>query len=269
MPEPEPLISLGLSRSAAAPKLSALPDAGTLQFRKAETKDAAPGSTDTCGACKRAFAGQYYLVNGTKVCSPCGRALQEFQRTPRPHLLLKASVWGAGAALAGTILYSAIAIITDIQFALISILIGYMVGKVIRHACKGRGGRPQQIIAVILTYVSITASYIPIAIRDQMTNNSAKKAETTEVATTSGQDTGGAANTPSSRAGAPRQARRGPGFLMMTVILLGIMIAAPFLALPSVGGFLSLLIIFWGLQRAWIMSGQVPMVIVGPQGDNV
>ena len=39
-------------------------------------------------------------------------------------------------------------------------------------------------------------------------------------------------------------------------ILLVVVMAAPFFALPSIGGFLSLLIIFWGLQRAWMISGQ-------------
>jgi len=57
--------------------------------------------------------------------------------------------------------------------------------------------------------------------------------------------------------------------LVTLATLIGIALFAPFLSLPSMGGFLSLLIIFWGLQRAWIISGQGEVVITGPHGDGV
>ena len=39
-----------------------------------------------------------------------------------------------------------------------------MVGNAIRHASNGLGGRPQQILAVTLTYFAISTSYIPVMI---------------------------------------------------------------------------------------------------------
>jgi hypothetical protein len=115
-----------------------LPDAETTQFQKAETAEEATGaSTETCHACWRAFTGPYFWVNGAKVCSPCGVAIQASQRAPRPHLFLKAFFWGVGAALAGTIHYATVTIITGIQVALISILIGYLVGKAFAMVARG------------------------------------------------------------------------------------------------------------------------------------
>lgn len=261
MPEQEPLLSLGLNQSATL-KSSALPDADTLQFDKAETGGDAGALSETCRACKQSFSGRYYWVNGAKVCSPCGLAIEELQRAPKPHLFLKALVWGSGAALAGTILDSTVTIITGFQFALIAILIGFMVGKAIRAACKGRGGRPQQIMAVILTYISITASYLPIAIHHQMVNGPTKTAVGTDASAAN-------SNNGNDTATAPYQKKSGPGLLMLIIMLLGVVVAAPFLSLTSLGGLLSLLIMFWGLQRAWLISGQAQLVIVGPQGDSV
>ena len=67
-----------------------------------------------------------------------------------------------GAALAGCALYAAVAILLHAEIGLIAILVGWMVGKAIRHGSYGRGGRPQQILAVALTYFAITTSYIPV-----------------------------------------------------------------------------------------------------------
>ena len=260
MPEPEPLLSLGLNAPAPALAKPSLPDAESLQFQKAESveESSAPGA-HICGACKRAFSGQYYWVNGVKVCSDCGPLIEAARKAPRPHLLLKAFMWGLGAAIAGTAIYATVTIVTNLQLALIAILIGYLVGKAIRHACQGRGGRPQQIMAVVLTYFSITASFIPIAIHHQIVNASAKKAALDAQAPTSD----------GTAAAQPQQAKPNPGWLVTLATLVGIALFAPFLSLPSMGGFLSLLIIFWGLQRAWIISGQGEVVITGPHGDGV
>ncbi len=70
--------------------------------------------------------------------------------------MLRAALYGAGAAL--------VAIVTGYEIGLISILVGITVGKAIRRGSHGWGGRPQQILAVALTYFAITSSYIPVAI---------------------------------------------------------------------------------------------------------
>ena len=75
---------------------------------------------------------------------------------------MRAALYGGGAALGGCPLYALVAIVLHAEIGLIAILVGWMVGKAIRHASYGRGGRPQQILAVTLTYFAITTSYIPV-----------------------------------------------------------------------------------------------------------
>jgi hypothetical protein len=59
-------------------------------------------------------------------------------------------------------LYALVAILTGLEVGLIAILVGYMVGRAVRHGSGGLGGRPQQILAVVLTYFAITTSYLPV-----------------------------------------------------------------------------------------------------------
>src|SRR6185295_7386395 len=73
----------------------------------------------------------------------------------------KALLFGIPAALLGTAIYYAIMAFTGYEFALVAILIGWMVGKAVHKGSGGRGGRRYQIIAVILTYISICSTYIP------------------------------------------------------------------------------------------------------------
>src|SRR5674476_497773 len=73
-----------------------------------------------------------------------------------------AALYGRAAALGGCMLYALVAIVLHAEIGLIAILVGWMVGKAIRHGSYGRGGRPQQILAVALTYFAITTSYIPV-----------------------------------------------------------------------------------------------------------
>jgi len=49
------------------------------------------------------------------------------------------------------------------------------------------------------------------------------------------------------------------------VFLIGIAMASPFMSLnQGLGGLLTLLIIFWGLQRAWRMTGRSNILVMGP-----
>lgn len=231
-----------------------LPAAETLQFRRAEHVDtAAAASTQRCVRCSRAIDGTYFHALGKVICPECAASLEAWQQAPKPHSLAKAFVYGLGAAIAGSALYAVVAIVTGFELALIAILIGYMVGKAVRYASGGLGGRPQQILAVLLTYFAISTSYIPVAIyhiaKDQPVS--------TESSAAPGPVTGGSAT---------EETKSKPALSLgaSIITLLGLAIAAPFLSLSSVGGLLSLLIIFFGLQRAWRMTGRVDIPVMGP-----
>jgi hypothetical protein len=189
------------------------------------------------------------------VCSLCAERIKSGQQAPPALSLARAVLFGIGAALAGSILYALVSIITGFQFALMAIVVGIMVGKIIRYSSGGLGGRPQQVLAVVLTYFSITTSYIPVAIHYRMTHaRPAAQAQTSQARS----ETQSASQEPL-RPATPRMS-----FGRAIVFLLLLAAAAPFLSLGSMSGLISLFIIFIGLRQAWRLTGRSEILIMGP-----
>jgi hypothetical protein len=247
-------ISLNLN----APVASASPDTAVpveqLQFRRAEPVGA-PTASKRCAACKSAVYDTYFQAAGHDICPACAARIQSGQQAPPAHSLFKAALYGGGAAIAGCALYAFVSIAANLQLALLAILIGYMVGRAIRHASNGLGGRHQQILAVLLTYFSITFSYVVVLIYEAGSKHAP-----------SAQQSGAAGTAPTApRPTAPRKAApMNPGTVV--AVLAGLAAIAPFLALGSnpVGGLISLVIIFVGLRQAWRMTGRSDIPIFGP-----
>lgn len=228
-----------------------------LQFQHAEplpSANAPVSSGKSCVACKQSIANTYYHAQGQVVCPLCADRIQSGQQAPPPLSLARAALYGAGAALAGCILYATVAIVSGLEVGLIAIVVGYMVGKAIRRASRGLGGRPQQILAVTLTYFSITTSYIPVFIYQSMKHpHTVVQSGQTEVQGAETARNGGAAG----------QARVSFGRALLFLLLLAAV--APFLSLGSgVSGLISLFIIFIGLQRAWRLTGRSEILVMGP-----
>jgi hypothetical protein len=222
-----------------------------LQFQRAEPiAPAAEDASPRCVACKRPSGSTYFHAQGMVVCPDCAERIKTGQQAPPATSLARAALYGGAAALAGCAIYALVAIMLNAEIGLIAILVGYMVGRAIRHASHGRGGRPQQILAVLLTYFAITTSYIPVYIYHAV--KSPRPAATAQ--------SGQASPAPQ----AAEEAR--PSFGSAVVFLLLIAAAAPFLTLGSSGisGLIGLFIIFIGLQRAWRLTGRSEILIMGP-----
>jgi hypothetical protein len=219
-----------------------------MQFQHAEPlapETSADDGSPRCVVCKRPTGSTYFHARGMVVCPGCAEQIRAVQQAPPAISLGRAALYGGGAALAGCLLYAAVAILLNMEIGLIAILVGYMVGRAIRHASHGRGGRAQQVLAVALTYFAITTSYIPVYVYHAVKE---------------------------SRAAAPRQADVAPAVAenvpvgATVVYLLMLAAVAPFLRLGSSGlsGLIGLFIIFIGLQRAWRLSGRSEIPILGP-----
>jgi hypothetical protein len=252
MPDHEPPISLGLNltREEAPTSLANLARPEELQFEHAIPLYVASGTTQLCAACKTPLTGQYFQAQGLPVCPHCADRINSRQQAPPPISLLPAVLYGSAAAFAGFLIYATVAIAFDLQLALISILVGVMVGKAVRKGSKGLGGRPQQILAVALTYFAITTSYIPVFIHEAM-KTPAKTAQ--------------ASAAPSSNITEPNTAKPSLGSALLIVLLIAL--AAPFMGLASgFSGILNIAIIFFGLQNAWKLTGRTDLIITGPYG---
>jgi hypothetical protein len=215
-----------------------------LQFRQAEP--AGEQAPRRCAACNSPVWSPYFQVVGRDICPGCADRIRVGQQVPPAHSLLKAALYGGGAAVAGCILYATVAIVAHLELALIAILIGFMVGKAIRHASNGLGGRPQQILAVVLTYFAITFSYVGVYIYELAQKPPSAQQQTVN------------ANQPAQN------------LVTFFVAVVGLAAVAPFLGLTGpnpVGALISLVIIFFGLQRAWRMTGRAKIDIFGPYED--
>ena len=255
MPDEGP-IRLGLTNTNP----QQVPAAESLQFRRAErlTDQNEPDTgAQSCKSCQEPIVDDYYRAKGHMICPSCAERMQAGLQAPPAHSLLRSALYGTGAALAGCALYALVAI-AGFEIGLIAIVVGFMVGKAVRYGSGGLGGRPQQILAVALTYFGITTSFIPVFIYTVYKNPKlVEQAAQAQQGGTPGQ----AVEQPD--AGAPRE--------RMTVahalfVIAGLALAAPFITVfhNPVSGGISLLIIFIGLQQAWVLTRRPDLKIVGP-----
>lgn len=122
-----------------------------LQFDQVERP-----ATQACSACQSAFRGSYFQANGHLLCEACADKIRNSYQEKSGGFVrfLKASFLGIGGGLLGSAVYTAVLAITHINAALITILIGWLVGKGVRKGNGDRGGRGYQILAVLITYLA-------------------------------------------------------------------------------------------------------------------
>src|SRR5690348_7140815 len=107
-----------------------------LQFDRVETgqplgASAAPGVA--CVVCKKSVGAQYFAVNGKPVCESCRARVMSAATAPRSiGPLVRAGIFGLGAAIAGAAIYYAVIAIANLEIGIVAILIGYMVGYMVR-----------------------------------------------------------------------------------------------------------------------------------------
>ncbi|HEY4363428.1 MAG TPA: hypothetical protein VGN17_20850 [Bryobacteraceae bacterium] len=136
----------------------------TLQFQKAEFADPRP----LCAGCKTRIDGTYYQYGGREICDSCSAHIRAAQSTaPAAPPLSRPLLFGAAAALACSAAYALITfMLHGAEIGIIAIGVGYLVGRAIRIGANNAGARPLQIMAVVLTYLSITLSYVPLILRE-------------------------------------------------------------------------------------------------------
>ena len=151
-----------------------------LQFDQAEPAAPAP-SGPTCAACNRPIEDQYFEINGKVICTSCRQHIEASLRGGSGLArLLKASLFGLGAAILGAVIYFAFVKATDANWSLVAILVGFMVGGAVRKGTGNRGGLLYQILALLLTYFAIglmgAALELESAIKEPGKNDDGRKA---------------------------------------------------------------------------------------------
>ena len=265
-----------------------------LQFDVAESASAAGAQHSgaagtTCKACSRPIVSTYFQVNSAIICQSCRAALDRPTGT-RFTRGLRATGLGLLAAVAGSLLYFAVAAITGREFGLVAIAVGFMVGKAVRKGSRGRGGWAYQSLAVALTYFAIVSTYIPLIAKEFQKGapagaTRARPKETTidtitisasapEVSRAS--DSTGAAQRDSGfplvQAGSPtahatespaRTKHLGPGTVLVGIGAL-VLLAAMIPIFSGFSNLIGLLIIGIAVFEAWKLNKRVALTITGP-----
>jgi hypothetical protein len=210
-----------------------------------------------CAFCQDKIYDAYFEVSGQTSCQKCRYTLEE----RRAHgsgagRFLRASLAGSLAATAGAGIYYAVLALTEYEFALVSILVGLMVGFAVSWGSGHRGGRVYQTLAVVLTYLAIVSTHVPFVLQGWEDDLAAHD---TSVA-------GGDAVTAPASEAAPVDAELAQlsvrDLLVGVAALLLLVAAIPFLA--GVENVVGLMIIAFGLFEAWRLNRYQPVTIEGP-----
>jgi hypothetical protein len=220
-----------------------------LQFDRVEL--ASPQAPRTCPACQTLMGAEYYEVAGNVICPACASAIGSGQNAGS---FVRAIGFGAAAAILSTLVWYAIIKATDSEWGLVAIGVGLFVGFAVNKGARGIGGARYQALAIVLTYVAITFSKVPLIVDAVVQSESAKE----NAAATSPGATPAPTNEPpaSQAAAAPSLG----GFLFAWGFILAIALASPFL--QGFQGIMGVLILAIALYEAWKLNRRVP--VTGP-----
>jgi hypothetical protein len=201
------------------------------QFATAEYVN--PAGAATCKACGRTLGTSHYRVNGVATCPQCAERLRDELPKDTHAAFVRGITFGIVGAVLGLILYVTFALTTGLVIGIVSLAVGYLVGKAMVMGSKGQGGRRYQIAAVMLTYMAVSLSAVPIALYQHSAQTGVPSFDIAKVS---------------------------------ELALLGL--ASPFLDLSDpTHGVIGLIILFVGIRIAWRMTAAKSVNIVGPLTD--
>ncbi len=260
-------------------------DAG-LQFERADFGSGAAAMT--CAQCTSPIATAYWEANGKIICEACRYKLEEFLGRKAGFAgALKALAAGVAAGIVGWIIYYAVLALTGYEFGLIAIVVGYIVGRAVRWGSGHRGGAGYQALAIVLTYVTIVSTYVPLVIKSiretaaketavatvspapgsRTTSPSGAPAPAVPAITASPESPGSASPVAPQRAAAPAASqapqKMSGGDIARALAMFGVLI----LALPFLQGFQNIIgiaIIAFALFEAWKLNRRIKIAINGP-----
>lgn len=266
---------------SAATESAATEKSGKIDFDRAEF-DKPAGDQVACDFCHREITTEYWQYLGKVLCDGCrGGVHSSVADAGRGVTFGKALLVGGGTALACGVGYAIFVRLSNIHFALVTIGIGWAVGRAIQRVTRGFGSTRHQVLAVALTYFASTMGYLPAVIdalrKGAQTDQTASDGKGTPSAGQARPDlpppVAGAPDVPqpptASSPSSPPEGGARPSLALALIVVAGIstafMLAAPFLEISSgFSGLLGALIIFFGLRTAWRVAKGVNEPMTGP-----
>lgn len=213
----------------------------TPQFASAEYTQSSPALQ--CAACRQPVSGPYYQIKGASICADCTANIRAKIPQDSHAAFIRALVFGVAGAVVGFALYVAFALTTGLVIGWVSLAVGFLVGKAMHMGSGGVGGRRYQLVAVVLTYLAVSLSAVPIAIEQSRHH----QAQTQAIE------------------GAPQPSSQ-MSFSRAATMLALIGIASPILDLRDdpTHGLIGLVILFVGIRFAWTFTADRSVKISGP-----
>lgn len=247
-------------------------NADDLQFTTVEpSAGPAQASVRGCSACNQPIHTTYYAVGNQLICPRCRDLIAGPQGGSRAGRLFKATVFGLGAGLLGALAWFLVRRLAGLQIGLLAVAVGYMVGRAVRAGSGHRGGRGYQVLAVVLTYCSICANFMP-DVFEMIFKHQGSHHVTAPAGSTGKTDSASADEAHDSSATGGSDDTTGPrknvgiGKALGALVALTILVFVMTLAVPFMGGMspIGLLIAAFALWEAWKMNARRQLPIAGP-----
>ncbi|MGV3622727.1 MAG: hypothetical protein ACO1OB_18050 [Archangium sp.] len=137
-----------------------------MDFQQAQFEGVTETPKVQCAACGTVLEHQYWTAGPATVCRNCADQLRAGPPKEGGFMrVLKAFMLGNGAGLLGAIGYGAIIFFTDYQLALITIFIGWFVGRAVMKGSDNLGGRGYQVMSALLTYFWCMQAFVPSVVK--------------------------------------------------------------------------------------------------------
>lgn len=117
----------------------------------------------SCSLCGRGLEGEWFRAESHTICAVCARVVREAQPQDNARVFWRTAAWGAAAAVGGSLVLYGMQLALDhldASFGIVvgAIALGLFIGKVMRWASAGAGGRRYQVTASLLTYAAVAVA---------------------------------------------------------------------------------------------------------------
>ena len=142
-----------------------LPD-DDLQFETVEVSPSAPTQSPgkECEICHIPITSTFYALRDSVLCPECREQIIASSSQGFPGFV-KATVLGVIAGAVGAAAWCVIRLVTNLELGIVAVVVGYMVGKSVRKGSGDWGGLGYQFLAVLITYLSVAATFIPLVMK--------------------------------------------------------------------------------------------------------
>jgi len=141
--------------SDSFPPYSASQASNAVLVKSARALNSKLAATELCRVCSNLISGEYYRINGKKVCPCCAVQARTGLSAEGDAAFAGSLMFGFGGAILGLIFCAGFTISTHLSAGYASIVAAWIVSSSMKRGSNGLGGGRFQVTAVLLTCVTV------------------------------------------------------------------------------------------------------------------